>query len=602
MDNESNSVWRHKYKTLEEYYKGEYSSKYYSFTKLEMTIDPDESVYDIEDYPLERQILEFKRCHSSFSYFCQKFVKIGHPIRGLLPFILFDYQKRVIKEYEQHRFNIISKFRQGGLSTVTVLWGLWRGMFRNDETIMLLSKTDREAIVAGEIAKRAMDNFPKWFKPNMADDNKHEKHFADSGSKLLFFTPEAARGRAITYLILDEAAFIKDMDRHWAAIFPTIATGGRCIAISTVNGIGNWYEEIYHGAEEGRNDFNIIDLDYNEHPDYDNKKWFEEMKAQLGLRRFNQEVLRSFLGSGVTMINSEAIARIDKEVKKIECVRKLFPEWNNVDKELAVIRDYEGERPEHGALWIFDDPIDGRDYIIGADCASGNGDECDNNCFSVIDEQTMVQVAEFYSNSIPADRFAKILYQMGLFYNSALIVVENMADGVTVVNKLHNELFYENLYFEDDKPDRPGVKMGNHNRSPILESLENAVNDKAITVKSLRLVNEMKSFIWDPQKRKYMAVKGKHDDAIFALSHAVYVRNQRRRAVPAGGECPAEISAVFKSEIFQQIKDEILKGAPDDWMDPEDRIEMIDEDEGETFDDFWSKHRPKDSLLREFGW
>jgi hypothetical protein len=241
-------LWQERYETLKDFYEGEYSPRYYEFGKFELEIDPDESVEDLEAYDFQQQQREIIKCRHSFAYFCHKFVKIGHPIKGLLPFVLFRYQKRVVREYEQHRFNIIRKFRQGGLTTVTVLWGLWRAMFKKREVLMLLSKTDREAIVAGEIAKTAMDNFPAWFRPQMGKCNDHERHFEETGSKLLFFTPEAARGRSISFLIIDEAAFVKDMDRHWAAIFPTIATGGKCIVVSTVNGIGNWYEETYHGG------------------------------------------------------------------------------------------------------------------------------------------------------------------------------------------------------------------------------------------------------------------------------------------------------------------------------------------------------------------
>jgi phage FluMu gp28-like protein len=51
-------------------------------------------------------------------------------------------------------------------------------------------------------------------------------------------------------LIIDEAAFIEKMDDHWKAMYPTLSTGGNCIAISTVNGIGNWYEETYTKAQD----------------------------------------------------------------------------------------------------------------------------------------------------------------------------------------------------------------------------------------------------------------------------------------------------------------------------------------------------------------
>ncbi len=105
---------------------------------------------------------------------------------------------------------------------------------------------------------------PSWmWSPNqMEKNNDHQKLFSETGCKLFFYTPEAARGRSITYLILDEAAFIPAMDKHWKAMFQTISTGGHCICVSTVNGVGNWYYDIFTGAKKGQNDFHIIELDY----------------------------------------------------------------------------------------------------------------------------------------------------------------------------------------------------------------------------------------------------------------------------------------------------------------------------------------------------
>jgi hypothetical protein len=119
--------WKNKHKTLKEFYQKEYDKEYYSFSKYEVGIDPMEPFEEIEAYPVERQQVEFLKCAASFSYFCHKYVKIAHPKRGLLPFILYKYQKRVVKEYEhpqvQHSFQVPSGWpddRDGSLVHVAV--------------------------------------------------------------------------------------------------------------------------------------------------------------------------------------------------------------------------------------------------------------------------------------------------------------------------------------------------------------------------------------------------------------------------------------------------------------------------------------------------
>lgn len=278
------SKWRKQYKSLAEYYDKAYNKKYFEFTKYELEIDPDEREEDIEKYDVHRQQQEIIKCANSFAYFCHKYLKILHPVQGLIPFILYKYQREVIRHYEKNRFNIISKFRQGGLTTVTLLWGMWRCMFQLDQQVMLLSKTDREATDIGMIVDRAIEHLPSWLAPQKSQKwNDHLKQFTDTGGNMKFYSPEAARGKAVTFLILDEAAFIDGMEDHWKAMWPVLSTGGSCAVVSTVNGFGNWYHQTFVDAKEGRNKFwNIIELDYWAHPQYDDEKWVREQKAQLG--------------------------------------------------------------------------------------------------------------------------------------------------------------------------------------------------------------------------------------------------------------------------------------------------------------------------------
>lgn len=83
-------------------------SQFYSFGEDELEIDISEEIDELESYDLEKQTEEFIKCANSFSYFAHKYARIIHPMYGLIPAILFRYQKRVILNFEQERFNIIS--------------------------------------------------------------------------------------------------------------------------------------------------------------------------------------------------------------------------------------------------------------------------------------------------------------------------------------------------------------------------------------------------------------------------------------------------------------------------------------------------------------
>ena len=579
----------------------EYEPKFFSFDKYELEIDFEETMEEVELYSPNRQRAEIVKCANSFFYFCHKYVKILHPMRGLIPFVLFNYQRTVIKNYEKNRFNIISKFRQGGITTVSLLWGLWKCMFQNDQQIMLLSKTDREATDIGLIVDRACENLPSWLRPiKDAKWNDHLKMFTDTGSALKFYSPEAARGKSVTFLILDEAAFIVDMDKHWKAMWPILSTGGSCAVISTVNGTGNWYEETYHKAQEKDNRFNVIDLDYWEHPDY-TEEWAEEQKSQLGERGFAQEVLREFLGSGETYFSRNIIVKLAEETKNNIPSRKLFPKWANT---IGRIAQMEAEHSEKGALWIWKEPREGREYIIGADAAEGQGENNDNSCFQVLDMNSLEQVAEFYSNTIVPHEFAQVLNQVGIFYNNALLVVENMGPGGAVLSNLQHTLFYENLHYDSTAKainPKPGVKMGMTNRPLYLESIQNRLINQTVKINSLRFVLELETFQYNKVRKKAEAQKGKHDDAILSLCLALYTRDTLMRDVPVGADGPKENVSILNAQVYEEIKRELMEGKDNDLLSDANIIDHLAKDD-EYNNEFLSKYRRKDKLLREFGW
>ncbi len=610
--NSADSVWRGKYKNLEEYYKVTYPSQYFSISKYELEIDPDETVEDYNNYDISRQRLEYTKCALDFFYFANKYIKILHPKRGAVRFICYKYQHRVVEDYEKYRFNFISKFRQGGLTTLSELWCMWRCMFKLDQQIVLLSKTDSEAITAGEIINTAVKNFPTWLSPKATDGkwNDHQKHFPETGGKMVFGTPERARGLAITYLILDEAAFIGDMEKHWKAIYPTLSAGGNCIVVSTVNGLGNWYEKMYHKSKRNGKPFHIIDLDYTEHPDYNNPIWVADQKSQLGEKGWLQEVLRSFLGSGETYIPAHIVGKLVERTQNNPPKRKLFKKWVNTvltnDDDEDKIQEFDDNWEREGAMWLWKEPIDGHEYTIGVDTAEGVGDEGDNSVLEVFDNSTMEQVAEFVSNKIQPYQFAQVLNEIAIYYNHALVVVENNGSGGAVLTNLQHQLFYDNIYFENanSKTPKPGVKVTVGNRLMVLEAFQQRCINEVVKINSRRLVQEITTFVHSPQTGKIAAQKGEHDDSIMATAIALFVRDSVLRDLPIGTAIPKELTDPLKSASYEEIKKEILEGAPRDFFEENERLKNslhVGNDEvmtGVAFD----FRRKMDSLLKEFGW
>lgn len=603
--------WMKTHKNLKDFYESggifdkktgrhQYDPKYYTLDKYELEIDPCETAEDIELYGSERRQKEIIKCCNSFPYFCHKYIRILHPMKGLIPFVLYNYQRKVIKDYEENRFNIISKFRQGGLTTVTLLYGLWKCEFQMDQQIMLLSKTDREATDTGLIIDRACENLPSWLKPKKGEGkwNDHLKMFTETGSAIKFYSPEAARGKSVTFLIIDEAAFIDDMEKHWKSMWPVLSTGGSCTLISTVNGLGNWYEQTYKDAKEKKNKFHVIDLDFWEHPDYNDDDWIAEQKAQLGEKGFLQEVMREFLGSGETYFPTKTITQLTEQTRNNYPSKKLFAKWVNKSGRIAHL---EGEHSK-GAMWVWKEPIEGHEYIIGVDCAEGQGENNDNSCFQIIDSATTEQVAEFYSNTVMPHEFAQVINEVGTFYNSALVVIENMGPGGAVVSNLQHNLYYDNLYYDSSKitsNTKPGIKVGQTNRPLLLETLQHRLINQSMLVNSIRLVTELQTFEYNAVTKKAQAQKGKHDDAIMAMCIALYARESLVRDVPIGSEAPKD-NTIINSQIYEEIKKEIEECKVEDL--DEEEIDLLAPDLDSTSSPLFGMQRKNESIIKEFGW
>jgi hypothetical protein len=547
----------------------------------------------------EWQLSEFRKCASDFGHFCRNYVKILHPARGLVNFKLYEFQERVIGDFCKYPYNIVSKFRQAGLTTVAVVYGLWLSMFNLDQRILVLSKSDREAIGVGKIVSQIIENLPDWLRPVMGNNNDHEKEFKETNGTMWFYTCEAARSKAITFLIIDEAAFIKGMDEYWKGIFPVLSAGGRCAVISTVNGIGNWYEETFHRAQDKKNQFHVIELDYREHPDYNNPEWEKKMRSNLGDKGWVQEILRQFLGSGDTYIPMEVLQHLEKQI--VPPLRKRFEQWDSKPSEEFKVEELANAEYEPGALWIWEDPQEGQEYMISADCSVGMGGDGDSNVFHVFNMSTFEQVAEFESNIIKTFEFAQVLAQTGVFYNECLIVCENdTGPGLAVLDRLFHNLRYPNLYFtQSGKQDKPGISLGRTNRPVCLETMRTCLANRLFGVKSARLLRELNTFVFDRQSQKPKASHGKHDDLVLALAIGLHVTDMVNRNSPViTKEASRDIlSDAIKGQSLDDIRQELEKGFSEDYWDV---YEDVDEMLPKITSSESLKFRPQEALLREF--
>jgi len=455
----------------------------------------------------QRQVKEIVRCGKDPTHFFNKYVKIQHPTKGLVRFDTYPFQDDCVKDFIENRFNVILKSRQLGISTLTAAYAVWQAIFYKDKNILIIATKLSVAMNFIKKVKVALRHLPPWLVlPEITGNNKQSVEFSNGSSiKAIPTSDDAGRSEALTLLIVDEAAFVRNFDELWMGLYPTLSTGGRAIVLSTPNGVGGQYYDLYMKAESGENEFHPIKLPWDVHPERDDE-WFDHEARNLSKKQVAQELMCDFAASGDTYLGAEDLDFIRTSVQPP------LERWG----------------PEMG-VWVWKYSLSDHDYVISADVA--RGDAADYSTFHVIDVNESEIVAE-YKGKIPPDQFAILLTEAGKRYNNALMCPENNTYGYAVIMKLQ-ELAYPNLYYKNQKDKyasmytndsrihKVGFTTSGQSRNQILTKLEEVIRNKQIRIYSSRLYEELKTFVWSGSKAQ--AMRGKNDDLVMALAIGVWL-------------------------------------------------------------------------------
>jgi hypothetical protein len=467
----------------------------------------------------ETQVKEIIRCGKEPSYFMNKYCKIQHPTRGLIPFKTYPFQDECVSDFNAHRFNIVLKSRQLGLSTVTAMYAVWMALFHRDKNILIIATKQAVAQNIVKKVKTAISSLPSWLiLPDIKTSTKTWVEFSNGSSiKSIPTSEDAGRSEALSLLIIDEAAWIRNFQELWTGLYPTLSTGGRAIILSTPNGMGGQYYDLYVGAEAKKNIFNPIKLMWDVHPERD-QTWFDNETANMSAKQISQELLCDFVSSGDTFITAELM---DKMRIQIE---------NPID----------AWGPER-AIWVWKFAQPEHQYVISADVA--RGDSTDFSAFQVIDTTTSEQVSE-YKGKIPPDKFGELLAEVGRKYNDALLCPEQNTFGWATSQKLI-DLGYTNLYFRNSKDRYDAQYGGNVSASKVGFSTQGNTKEKSLTrmeewirndlirLRSSRLFDEFRTFV--DVNGKLRAMKGKNDDLVMSLAIGCWLYDGKKHEEPKSG-------------------------------------------------------------------
>jgi hypothetical protein len=467
----------------------------------------------------QEQVQEWLKCAQDPIYFAEKYIKIVHVDRGFIPIKLYTYQKEIIEKITNNRRVTVVTSRQAGKTTTAAAVILHYILFNEHKTVALLANKGDAAREILDRIKAAYEALPNWLQQGVEEWNKGNITL-ENGCKVLAAatSSSAIRGKSISLLYIDEAAFVESWDEFFASVYPTISSGDttKILFTSTPNGLNHFYKTCEGAAKprdsEEWNGFEFVRVPWFEVPGRD-EKWKKETLAAMDwdYEKFAQEFECEFLGSSGTLISGAVLKTL---VSKIP------------------LTDRDG-------LTMYEEPIKGNQYAISADVSRGKG--LDYSAFQVIDVTKMPykQVCVYRNNLATPLDYSGTLHRLGKAYNSASILVENNDAGCQVADSLHYDYEYENIIYTENagasgkrisagfagKTKERGVRTTKTVKAVGCSMLKLLVEQHQLIINDHQTIFELSRF--SRKGNSYEAEDGCNDDLVMSLVLFAWMSDQQ---------------------------------------------------------------------------
>lgn len=506
--------------------------------------------------------------------YIRAFLKIKTKDNKIVPFVMNEPQKRlydVIKQEAQADKPIriiILKARQMGFSTLTEALIFHRTANKRNVSSLIIAHKDDATTNLFNMSKLFYSELPSQMKP---------KRKASNAKEIIFDVPERSDekglnsrikcataggdgvGRSDTFsnVHISEFAFWtgNKMETLNGLLQSVPSKPGTMVIIeSTANGFDD-FKRLWDAAVNGENDFVPVffpwfELDEYQRP-YDGfdltaeenelQDRFNLTLEQLSWRRW---CIKNNCGGDVNLFKQEYPASPEEAfIATGDCVfdtQIIINRINDLNdfrplKRGLFLYDYDGlsisnirwQDDERGCIKLFKDVVSGCPYVLGGDTA---GEGSDFFTAHIIDNTTGEQVAVLHKDNIDEDEYARQVYCLGMYYNTALIGLE--ANFSTFPIRELSRLEYPKQYVRE-APDTYtgavkksfGFRTTSATRPIIIANLVQIVRDDIQLINDVDTLREMLSFV--KIKGKAQAEQGEHDDLVMGLAITYGVREQQ---------------------------------------------------------------------------
>ena len=448
-------------------------------------------------------LTEIQKCSEDLFYFVRNYCRIITPFGVNFPEFR-QYQIDFLKSLSAVGDNVSSIPRQSGKSVTVGLYTLHYALFNKDKYVGICGNTLGLAREVLDKIKKIFVELPIWLQQGLVAWNKTYIEL-ENGTKIMTAAAneDAFRGYSMNLLIIDEAAYIENWNEFADSVFPAQAAlvDKKKILISTPNGMNSWYH-IVQNAKREDSAYNYFTMDWRDVPRYspvdgsriDPEDFKMSEISTNGRQYFAQNYELAFLGSSNTLIESTAL-------------QNLIPQ----DEDQIIFNSL------FSGLRIFEKPIDGHSYIIGVDPAK---EGIDKTAIQVLDVTVLpfkqVACANLDDSylTIPAK-----LFDLGQYYNWAMVVVENNIDN-SIVDNLSFNYEYEGEIFRERGKNLLGFRTTTKTKKQMLSLLKKLIEEDKFKIADKATIDEL--FVFVQQKNgSFSAQDGYHDDLVMALCIAL---------------------------------------------------------------------------------
>jgi hypothetical protein len=213
-----------------------------------------------------------------------------------------------------------------------------------------------------------------------------------------------------------------------------------------------------------------------------------------------------------------------------------------------------------GPVQIWEFPQPHMPYILGGD-PGGSLSTSDPYSAYVMNRITRKVVAQIHGH-LDWDEFTRLVRDMGYFYNTALLVIENNYNPA-IANTLH-QWSYPNLYYyyaqstiEAHTGRVPGFNTNRKTRKELSSLVRTYARERLFDCPDIEITLEMENFVWVPfqsaqnpdMEGDYKAIGGNHDDRIMALA---LILTQLDALIPSEAQIPIQALSEPKATEAEQ--------------------------------------------------